>query len=121
MISSFPVPVHYKGDAYITFDVVLEGKHVFVASGVGRIQHGRVTLSDIANATFSALATHTHDAHTQVIVREIATAAAIAVKVAKTLEASDDEGVVFFVCRTSAIHDGVIEHLNVQWQTGGVA
>ena len=119
MIQSYRVAIapNVNHQTFLVFDSICQGKHVFTACGVGRIQKGGVQITPTAQATLAALTAY---AESQGLGRlhfmEIATVAAAPVRVRKALEAAHDKEAVFFVCRGPDVYDAVFVALNVNLQ-----
>lgn len=117
MIQSFRVdiPPNQDGHVFLLFDTMADGKHVFTAMGVGRIENGVPMLTPVGQATLLALLAHA-DGRTEgrVHFAEIATVAAVPVRVRKALERADKEDIVFFACRNPDVYDAAFAALNVR-------
>lgn len=116
MIQSFRVdtPPNADGQVFLVMDTVADGKHVFTAMGVGRIERGEPMVSPVAQATLSALMGYA-DRHAlgRVHFVEIATVAAAPMRVRKALERADQKDVLFFLCRSPDVYDAGWTALNV--------
>ena len=116
VIQSFRIDItpDENGHVFLLLDTVQEGKHVFTAMGVGRVQNNAPLLTATGQATLFALMAHA-DGKTQgrVHFAEIATVAAAPMRVRKALERADQEDIVFFVCRNPDVYDAAWAALNV--------
>lgn len=120
MIQSFRVdiPPNEHGHVFLIMDTVTDGKHLFTALGVGRIEHGEPMLTPVGSATLNALMAYAeHKPAGRVHFMEIATVAAVPVRLRKVLARADKEDVVFFVCRNSNVYDAAFAALNVRLDT----
>lgn len=117
MIQSFLIRNAEGGVQYLLYDTVVDGKHVYTACGIGRVENGDARLTPIATQTFNALAghiEHSHGALGTVRFQEIARLRGVTGRVAKGLEAAEHGELVFFVCRDHQIYDAAVVALNVQ-------
>lgn len=114
MIESTLIAHVVDGRKYFIYDTVIGGKHVYTACGVGRVVNGDVSLTPVGKATLSALLAYVQDLQgdgfTALFV-EIARISKAAAKVGTALEASNSEGVVFFVCHDLDIYHAAIAAL----------
>lgn len=118
MIQSFRVdiPPNEHGHVFLVMDTVANGKHLFTALGVGRIERGEPMLTNVGSATLNALMAYAeHKPAGRVHFMEIATVAAVPVRLRKILERADKEDVVFFVCRNPNVYDAAFTALNVRF------
>lgn len=117
MIQSFRVdiPPNQDGHVFLLMDTVTDGKHLFTAMGVGRIQDGQPMLTPVGQATLMALMAHANGRTDGTVhFMEIATVQAVPVRVRKALERADKEDIVFFVCRNPHVYDAAFAALNVR-------
>ncbi|MCC4600285.1 hypothetical protein [Xanthomonas melonis] len=102
------------GHVYPVYDTIHQGKHLFTAIGVGRIERGEVHTTPVAQNTLNALAAYGKDhGHGRFHMVEVATETAAPMRVRKALEAAHDKETVFFVCRGPKVYDAVFFALKV--------
>ncbi|MBB4726372.1 hypothetical protein [Xanthomonas arboricola] len=102
------------GHVYPVYDTIHQGKHLFTAIGVGRVERGEAYTTPVAQNTLNALAAYSNDhGHGRFHMVEVATEAAAPMRVNKALETAHDKEAVFFVCRSPKVYDAVFFALKV--------
>lgn len=116
MIQSFFVDTPPDGRQLELFDVVLDGKHLYVAAGLVRDVDGEMEMPDLARETLIALVQHAEGAgcgHVRLI--DVADAVGAGARVRGVLEVAHDKDVVFLCCFGAEAHDMAIAELNPVW------
>lgn len=124
MIQSHLIDNCFDGLRYLFYDTVLDGKHVFTACGMGKIEGTNVLLSPAARQGMVAATGHVQNLEGTAFrmrFQEIASIDLAGKRVGDALDAANDKELIFFVCRSPDIYDAAIAALNVQWTfPGGV-
>lgn len=118
MIQSHLIANTTDGVQYLFYDTVLNGKHVFTACGVGRIEDANVLLTPIARETMFAAANHAQDSNKAPFssrFQEIGSIDSVSDRIRQALDAANDKELIFFVCNTPDIYDSAVAALHVQW------
>ena len=123
-IESFRIELtpNEDGHVFLIFDTVFGSKHVFTALGIGRVRRDDIELTPTAQATINTLAGH-GTAHGSGTLRcwEVATSAAVPVRLRKALESANDKDAVFFVVRGPDVYDALFAALQVNFSAPATA
>lgn len=120
-IQSFLIPNAADGKQYLIYDSILNGKHVFTACGVGKIENNEPKLTEFGSGTLNALTEYVNnlgaDELQTIRFQEIKTAERAKIRIKTTIEKASDKEVIFFVCNDSNVYDAAVAALRVKWKT----
>jgi hypothetical protein len=108
------------GLPFLIYETVLDGKRLYTACGVGRVEASNAHLTDTGRQNLGALLSYleqTPGGVGTIRFQEIATVAVAPVRVRKTLAAAGNQEAVFFVCRSPDIYDAAVNALKVDFVT----
>jgi hypothetical protein len=117
MIQSFLISNKANGTQYLFYDTVLDGKHVFTAFGIGRIEKDNAMLTPVGRETLLAATGYAQNSNKACGLRfqEIATIQGLNHKIRDVLKSANDKDFVFFICGSADIYDAAVSALHVQW------
>ena len=122
MIQSYLISTEPKGTQYLFYDTVLNGKHVFTACGVGRVEKNDALLTPVARETLLAATGHAQNSNNGpygLRFQEIVTLHGVESRIRESLKSANDKELVFFICGTPDIYDAAVAALQVQWVLPG--